>query len=103
MNNRSFYGLPEKVQFCKKCVISNQRPNSVVEFKNKKNIKTGISFDKNGVCSACNFTYKKNENIDWEKERKTKKFFLNIEKNGYDCLVPGRRKRQWLCITSIKI
>ena len=22
------YGLPEEVRFCKKCVISNQRPNS---------------------------------------------------------------------------
>ena len=31
------YGLPEKVQFCKKCIISNQRPSSVVEFKNKSN------------------------------------------------------------------
>ena len=80
MNNRSFYGLPEKVQFCKKCVISNQRPNSVVEFKNKKNIKTGISFDKNGVCSACNFTDKKNENIDWEKRKKLKKILSKYRK-----------------------
>ena len=28
------YGLPTKVEFCKKCVISNQRPSSTVEFKN---------------------------------------------------------------------
>ena len=34
MSNFSLYGLPEKVLFCKKCVISNQRPSSVVEFKN---------------------------------------------------------------------
>ena len=27
-------GLPEKVIFCKKCVISNQRPSSSIEFKN---------------------------------------------------------------------
>ena len=25
------YGLPEKVVFCNRCVISNQRPNSAVE------------------------------------------------------------------------
>ena len=31
----AFYGLPSKVQFCKKCVISNQRPSSTVEFKNE--------------------------------------------------------------------
>ena len=30
------YGLPEEIQFCKRCVISNQRPNSAVEFKHTK-------------------------------------------------------------------
>ena len=34
------YNLPEKVLYCKLCTISNQRPR--------------ISFDKNGICSACN-------------------------------------------------
>ena len=29
-------GLPKKVLFCKKCVISNQRPSSTVEFRSKK-------------------------------------------------------------------
>ena len=29
----AFYGLPKQVLFCKECVISNQRPNSTVEFK----------------------------------------------------------------------
>lgn len=38
------YGLPEKILYCKSCVISNQRPNSVIEFfntidKKKKNNK----------------------------------------------------------------
>ena len=27
-----FYGLPKKVIFCKKTLVSNQRPNSAVEF-----------------------------------------------------------------------
>jgi hypothetical protein len=27
------YGLPEKVVFCKRCMMSNQRPASVPEFK----------------------------------------------------------------------
>ena len=30
----ALYGLPKKIQFCKKCVISNQRPNSCEEYKN---------------------------------------------------------------------
>ena len=29
---KTFFGLPKKVIFCKKCCISNQRPNSSVEF-----------------------------------------------------------------------
>ena len=41
------------VQYCTKCVISNQRPSSVVEFKNKsEDIKPKIKFI-DGVCSAC--------------------------------------------------
>ena len=36
---KAFYGLPEKVIFCKKCVISNQRPSSAIEFKHKRNDK----------------------------------------------------------------
>ena len=32
--NSSFYGLSKNVVFCKKCVISNQKPNSTAEFKN---------------------------------------------------------------------
>ena len=28
------YGLPPEVLYCRKCVISNQRPSSVIEFQN---------------------------------------------------------------------
>lgn len=50
------YKLPEQVEFCKKCTVSNQRPR--------------ISFDKQGTCSACNFTdYKKNK-INWAMREK---------------------------------
>ena len=30
------YGLPKDVIFCKKCTISNQRPNSTVEYQTHK-------------------------------------------------------------------
>ena len=30
--NQTYYGLPKTVKFCTKCVISNQRPNSAVEY-----------------------------------------------------------------------
>ena len=39
------YGLPSEVKFCKNCVISNQRPNSAIEFNHTKNsIKKTIFF-----------------------------------------------------------
>ena len=28
-NPKSYYGLPEEVKFCKKCVMSNQRPRII--------------------------------------------------------------------------
>ena len=47
-NLRAYYGLPNKVIFCKKSLISNQRPSSEIEtehsIKTKKkthNIDTG--------------------------------------------------------------
>ena len=88
----SKYNLPTNVRYCEKCVISNQRPSSSVEFlSSKDNKKTTINFDKNGVCDACRLAEIKNNNIDWptrEKElidlcKKHKK------KTGYDCIVPG--------------
>ena len=43
---KTYFNLPHEVVFCKKCVISNQRPR--------------IEFDKEGICNACRyFEYKK--------------------------------------------
>ena len=65
------YGLPKDVKFCTKCVISNQRPRSTIEFRNKKNVKKEtIEFDDNGVCSACRFAEYKETRIDWKKREK---------------------------------
>ena len=54
MSTLSSWGLPKEVIFCKKCVISNQRPGTVTEFKNKstkdtKFKKSTIGFQ-DGVC-----------------------------------------------------
>ena len=44
------YGLPQEVQFCRKCVMSNQRPNSTTEFKHvRESKKETIRFDGKGV------------------------------------------------------
>ena len=87
------YGLPPDVEFCTSCVISNQRPNSVVEFKNKKDdIKPTISFNKNGVCAACQYKEIKDRNIDWDKREKELQQLCDKYRSNdgsYDCLVPG--------------
>ena len=61
----AYYGLPEEVKFCTKCVMSNQRPASAVEFKHTiDSKKVTMQFDENGVCDACR-TAEIKDNIDW--------------------------------------
>lgn len=87
------YGLPLEVKFCKKCVISNQRPSSTVEFKHTKDEKKKtISFGKDDVCDACRFCEYKDTKIDWDRREKELIKLCNKyrSKNGYyDCIVPG--------------
>jgi N-acetyl sugar amidotransferase len=87
------YGLPGQVQFCKRCVISNQRPSSSVEFRHTKDSKkTTIHFDAEGVCDACRYAQRKNADVDWaERERRLVELCDRFRsRNGsYDCLVPG--------------
>ena len=74
----SKYELPIEVKFCKKCTMSNQRPR--------------ITFDKNGVCSACNYAnYKKNQ-IDWtERENELIALAKKFKRNdgNYEVIVPA--------------
>jgi len=86
------FGLPKDVVFCKRCVMSNQRPSSSVEFRHTPDKKhTTLHFDESGVCDACRFAELK-EKIDW-KQRKEELFSLldKHRKNDgqYDCIVPG--------------
>ena len=90
--NQSLFGLPQNVNFCKKCVMSNQKPNSTIEFKNNiKEKKITINFDSKGVCDACNFAQQKKK-INW-KERNTELEELcnkyRKSDGSYDCITPG--------------
>lgn len=71
------YNLPPEVKFCKRCTISNQRPR--------------ITFDKHGVCSACNYAEYKRSKVDWN-EREAELIELcnkHRKSNGeYDVIVP---------------
>ncbi len=87
------YGLPAEVRFCKKCVISNQRPASAVEFAHRRDSKkTTIRFDADGICDACRYAEQKDAGIDWQdRERELMALCDKFRsRNGsYDCLVPG--------------
>jgi len=76
-NTQGRYNLPEEVLFCKKCVISNQRPR--------------ITFDENGVCSACNFAEYKKSKVDWGQREKELVELLDKHRRNdgsYDVIVP---------------
>src|SRR5665213_421757 len=89
----ALYGLPEEVKFCRSCVISNQRPNSAVEYEHTKQTrKTTIHFDVHGVCDACNFAERKQRTIDWESRDKQLRELCDRHRKldgSYDCIVPG--------------
>jgi N-acetyl sugar amidotransferase len=90
---KALFGLPEQVVFCKRCVISNQRPNSTVEFKNVKDEeKATINFDEDEICDACRYQDSKASNIDWEKREDALKSLCDLHRNDngdYDVIVPG--------------
>jgi N-acetyl sugar amidotransferase len=86
------YGLPSEVKFCRRCVMSNQRPGSTVEFQHTADSrKVTLHIDAEGICDACRHAEGK-ERIDW-KTREDELLRLldkHRRKDGqYDCVVPG--------------
>jgi N-acetyl sugar amidotransferase len=78
INKENLNREEKPVFFCKKCVVSNQRPR--------------ITFDEEGVCNACNFAYKKHHLIDWAKREKQLRELCDRFRRSdgkYDCIVPG--------------
>ena len=72
------YNLPSEVKFCKKCVISNQRPR--------------IVFDEHGVCNACNYAASKQGTIDWDlREKELIDLLAQYRRNDgrFDVIVPS--------------
>ena len=91
--NKSFYEKPSEVIFCKKCLMSNQRPGSTIEFKNVRNKgKSFLGFNKEGICSACEYKKIKDNDIDWEEREVLLKQLCDkyrSRNNSYDVIVPG--------------
>ncbi|MBI4199955.1 MAG: N-acetyl sugar amidotransferase [Chloroflexi bacterium] len=73
----SLYGLRTEVRYCVRCVVSNQRPR--------------ITFDEEGVCSACRYAERKRREIDWEKRERELCDLLDKHRRrdgSYDVIVP---------------
>ncbi len=70
--------LPKEIKFCKRCVVSNQRPR--------------IRWDDKGVCGACNFTHIKDQVINWtQREQELKELCDKYRRNDgrFDVVVPA--------------
>ena len=75
-------------------MISNQRPNSAVEYRHTRQTKKDtINFDDEGVCDACRFAERKNNGvIDWEERERELRDLCDRHRSRdgeYDCIVPG--------------
>ena len=72
--------------------MSNQRPSSTVEFKNKGDGKKDvIKFNSEGICDACLVRQSKDQ-IDWDaREQELRDLCDRYRRDdgSYDCLVPG--------------
>lgn len=72
------YDVPKDIKYCTRCVISNQRPR--------------ITFNEEGVCSACQFSDYKNEHVDWDQREKSLIKLLDKHRRNdgrYDVIVPS--------------
>ena len=77
MNRTNVKDVNKDVFYCTRCVISNQRPR--------------ITFNEEGVCSACQHAKRKKEHIDWEEREQELIALLDKyrSKDGsFDVLVP---------------
>ncbi|WP_319777800.1 N-acetyl sugar amidotransferase [Maridesulfovibrio sp.] len=72
------FNLPDEIKFCKRCTMSNQRPR--------------ITFDDEGICSACRFAEYKNFVVDWDERDKELRALCDKHRSkdgSYDVVVPS--------------
>ena len=91
-NIKPLYGLPRKVIFCKKTLISNQKPTSSIEFyHNLKSKKKTLFIDKNQISDSWKYSRIKKK-INYKKREKELLKLLERHRSNnrnYDCIVPG--------------
>jgi N-acetyl sugar amidotransferase len=85
-------GLPLEVSFCRRCVISNQKPITKIESHHSKNdYKETVSFS-DGICDACRWAEEKENRIDWlKRENELLKLCDKHRRTDgrYDVIVPA--------------
>ena len=91
-NQTAFYGLPSEVVFCKRCVMSNQRPSSFPEFKHTRDrVTPAMHIDEEGICDPCRYADQKLA-IDWEAREQELLTVLDKYRRDdgrHDCIVSG--------------
>ena len=77
MNDKKYVqGIEKEVQICNHCLMLSTRPR--------------ITFNDEGVCSACQWAEEKKTTVDWEKRKKELKDFCDKYRSnsGFDVVVP---------------
>lgn len=88
---KTLHGLPSKVVFCSKCLMSNQRPSSSPEFVKKSSVIDTAGFANDGICDACKFAEMKKK-INWENRFKELEILCDKYRKSdgsHDVVVPG--------------
>ena len=108
------FSSPKKVIFCKTCVLSNQKPVTIPEFRHTIDRKGALymKINSDGICDGCKYHKLKYRTINWKRraahlmiknglygqlitwEKQYQK--VNTVKYGckYACYVKGKRRRQ---------
>ena len=103
-----YYGLPREVKFCASCSLSNQRPNSCVEYENYDSKNQTIAFDVKNICDACKTADMKAGKIDWEaRDKELRELCDKYRRNDgrYDVIVPssgGKDSTMAACLLKYK-
>lgn len=100
------YGAPERVLFCRRCVMSNQRPSSTVERQNVGQPKTTLSFNADGICAACEYQEHIDHRIDWAARDAELRALCDQYRSAdgrADCIVPGSGgKDSWFAASTLR-
>jgi N-acetyl sugar amidotransferase len=86
--DRQLENQPREVRFCRRCVLSNQRPRLV--------------FDEDGICSACRYAERKERGIDWTARGRELRELCDRHRRSdgrFDVVVPGSGGKDSAAVT----